>query len=289
MMNPSISIKDYLKDRHSRSNTVLDKILPSAEIEPKKLHSAIRYAVLNGGKRLRPILLYAAGETFGAPLEKLDIPACALELIHCFSLVHDDLPAMDNDDFRRGKPTCHKAFDEATAILAGDGLQALAPKLLANCDVFNAETKLKMIKCLTERSWEMLLGQAMDLDFGKNNNPSLADLEKMYSLKTGALLSAAVELGIIAAEKDDAKNINLLRSFAKSLGLAYQIQDDIFDIAESTNETNPKLTYPALLGIDAAKKKVADLFADAIENSHNLSHSPSLLISLAEHIMNRKY
>ena len=329
-MNQNSITENYLADRQTRINSILNKILPSSETEPKKLHEAIRYSILNGGKRLRPIILYATGEIFGAAAGT-STPACALELIHCFSLVHDDLPAMDNDDYRRGKPTCHKAFSEATAILAGDGIQTLAVNLLADCDLFQAETKLKMIKCLGERSWEMMLGQAMDLDYnsqieiqmtqvctssldrpqgapavskrsvpivhehceqGRNktdNQNAYGILEKIYLLKTGALIRAALELGIIAAGKDNSKDLNLLNSFGNALGLAYQIQDDIFDIAENMRQINPKFNYAALIGIDAAKKKTADLFDNAIKNIRSLSVDATLLISLAQYIMHRNH
>jgi len=205
--------------------------LPQDDGNSTQLPTAMRYAVTNGGKRVRPVLAYATGKALGIPLERIDIPACSLEMMHAYSLVHDDLPAMDDDDLRRGKPTCHKAFDEATAILAGDALQALAFTLLAlNADISDS-AKLNMVKILGEASGinGMAAGQAIDLE-SVGSELTLSELENMHSHKTGALIKASVLLPAMLMEKPDADILTRLGQYAGAVGLCFQIVDDILDV-----------------------------------------------------------
>ncbi len=243
------------------------------EQSPERLHQAMRYVISNGGKRLRPILVYATGHALGADITELDAPACAVELIHTYSLIHDDLPAMDDDDWRRGQPTCHKAFDEATAILAGDGLQALAFSLLAQAGIPGsaggspAKQHLRMIAALATAAGVigMVGGQALDL--AATGRPlDLTHLQTIHRLKTGALIQCCIELGLIAANLDQTTNIaSPLREFASYLGLAFQIQDDILDVEgdittlgkpPGSDKRHAKLTYPSIIGLTQAKTEL---------------------------------
>jgi geranylgeranyl pyrophosphate synthase len=260
----------------------------------------MRYSALGGGKRLRPMLAYATAITLGKPLECADVPACALELIHVYSLIHDDLPAMDDDDLRRGKPTCHKAFNEALAILAGDGLQALAFQLLASSTQLsvNDNTRIKMITALSMASGAagMVAGQAIDLD-SVGKKLTISELENMHLHKTGALISASVKLGALAAGNATDQQFLALDEYARCIGLAFQVQDDILDIESSTETLGKKQgadaarnkpTYPALLGMDNAKQKLNDLIEKAI-NALTIFDDASLLKALADYIRKRAY
>ena len=251
----------------SRVESALDHALPSPDRAPRRLHAAMRHAVLNGGKRMRPMLVYASGITMGASEEKLDTAAVAVELIHCYSLVHDDLPAMDNDDLRRGQPTVHIAFDEATAILAGDALQSLAFDVLASAPL-DAGRRVAMLAELAHASGTagMCGGQALDIDATGAAIP-LADLEQLHALKTGALLRASVRLGALAAGTD-ASSLDTLDRYADALGLAFQIRDDLLDNegdSASLGKTagkdaaQDKATFPALIGIDGSRARLQQL------------------------------
>ena len=250
-----------------RVEAVLEQNLPAAEIAPQRLHAAMRHATLGGGKRIRPLLVYAAGSLFGTDERWLDAPATAVEMIHAYSLVHDDLPAMDDDALRRGKPTVHVAFDEATAILAGDALQALAFSLLAEAPV-NAELRVAWLRSLGSAAGVsgMCGGQALDVD-ATGQLQSLAQLERMHALKTSALIRASVRMGALAGTVDEG-TLQLLDGFAQALGLAFQVRDDILDVESSSEQlgktagkdvAQAKSTYPALLGMDGAKAKLKEL------------------------------
>ena len=243
-----------------------------------RLHAAMRHAVLDGGKRMRPMLVYATGTAFGADEENLDAPAAAVELIHAYSLVHDDLPSMDDDALRRGKPTVHVAFDEATAILAGDALQALAFELLAGAQA-TAIIRVAMLRELSVAAGArgMCGGQALDLAAtGQDADVDLDALERLHSLKTGALLRAAVRMGAIRAGVD-AMTIARLDAFADALGLAFQIRDDLLDIEGDSatlgktagkDVAQSKATFPALLGVDASRARLhalSDAMRDALQ------------------------
>ena len=248
----------------------LESELPRGDESPGRLHQAMRHAVLGGGKRLRPMLVYAAGCATGADESLLDAPAAAVELVHAYSLVHDDLPAMDDDDLRRGRPTVHVAFDEATAILAGDALQALAFAALAQETRAGAELRVAWLAALADAAGArgMCGGQALDMD-GTGAALSLPELERLHSLKTGALIRAAVRLGALAGSAD-AGTLARLDEFAAALGLAFQIRDDILDIEASSeqlgktagkDQAQAKSTYPALLGLEGARTHLEEVAA----------------------------
>lgn len=251
----------------ARVEAALARALPAPDQAPSRLHEAMRYAALGGGKRLRPQLVYATGLLAGGDEDQLDFAAVAVELVHAFSLVHDDLPAMDDDQLRRGRPTVHVAFDEATAILAGDALQTLAFETLARAPI-PAETVLALIRCLGEATGcrGMCAGQQMDMD-AADSPLSLPDLETLHRMKTGALIRASVRMGALIAGADGELS-RRLDGFADDLGLAFQIRDDILDVeADSTtlgktagkDAAQKKSTYPALLGIAGARDRLVEL------------------------------
>lgn len=295
-----MSFSERLQVYQACVENALNRWLPSTDVQPQHLHEAIRYAVLGDGKRIRPVLVYATGETFGLELNTLDGPACAVEMIHAYSLIHDDLPAMDNDDLRRGRPTCHKAFDEATAILAGDALQALAFHVLAHDDAIKVDAgqRVRMIDILAQASGSrgMAGGQAIDLaSVGKDLN--IAELENMHIHKTGALIRASVELGALAKQEIDEPSFNSVSHYAKCIGLAFQIQDDILDI-ESDTETlgkpqgsdieRNKPTYPNLLGLSGAKQVAKQLLDEALDSLAVFDQQADPLRWIATYIVQRK-
>ncbi len=297
----SNALKDYLASCQTRVEKALDARLPKANLLPRKLHQAMRYSTLEGGKRMRPMLTYCTGKVLGLNPEVLDGPACAVEFIHVYSLIHDDLPAMDDDDLRRGKATCHVAFDEATAILAGDALQALAFETLANDPSMEAspEQRIKMITALTKASGSegMVGGQAIDLE-SVGKQLTLPELENMHIHKTGALIRASVQLATLA-DPDIAPDIaNKLDHYAKCIGLSFQVKDDILD-EESDTETlgktqgkdqnSNKPTYPALLGLKGAKEKAQALHEKAIESLSIFGTEADLLRDLSLYIIQREY
>jgi geranylgeranyl pyrophosphate synthase len=247
----------------SRIETVLSRALEIEGGATARLIEAMRYSTLAGGKRVRPVLVYAAGEALGAPLELLDAPAAAVELIHVYSLVHDDLPAMDDDDLRRGRPTCHRQYDEATAILCGDALQARAFEVLANAPALAADARIEMLAVLADAigTRGMAGGQAIDLEAVQRTLAEPA-LERMHRQKTGALIQASILLGAIAARASVLERA-ALATFGAEIGLAFQIQDDILDVEGTTSTLGKragadadrtKPTYPSVLGLDAARK-----------------------------------
>ncbi len=261
-----------LQHHARRVEQALDKLLPAQDASPARLHAAMRYASLGPGKRVRPFLVYATGHMLGASLDVLNAPACAVELIHAYSLVHDDLPAMDDDDLRRGRPTCHRAYDEATAILAGDALQTLAFAALARAPMLDAEQRLRMIDTLSAASGTqgMAGGQAIDLA-AVGHTLAIEELETMHRMKTGALITASVQLGALAAYADEDTQ-HRLQQYAQAIGLAFQVQDDILDVTASTqtlgksqgkDAANAKPTYVSLLGLDGAREHARQLCAEA--------------------------
>ncbi|HRJ51165.1 MAG TPA: (2E,6E)-farnesyl diphosphate synthase [Candidatus Thiothrix moscowensis] len=294
-----LNVHTRLQAWQDRIEAVLDDVLPPASTHPVRLHEAMRYSVLNGGKRMRPLLVYATGDALGIPLEHLDIPAAAIELIHVYSLVHDDLPAMDDDDLRRGKPTCHKAFDEATAILVGDGLQALAFQILALHPRLKASPaqRLRMIEHLGQAAGSrgMVGGQAIDLA-AVGKPLSELELENMHIHKTGALIRASVMLAAYSVEAMDALRLQQLDHFAKCIGLAFQVQDDILDVESDTqtlgktrgaDEAAGKPTYPSIIGMAASKAKLQDLYDEALNALASLGDSAKLLREIAEFTVKR--
>jgi len=283
----------------TRVQRALDHWLPAATLHPTRLHEAMRYGVLGGGKRVRPILVYATGAALGVDHEALDGPACALELIHAYSLIHDDLPAMDDDELRRGKPTCHRAYDEATAILAGDGLQALAFHILAHDPAITAEpqARLAMIEtlALAAGSRGMVGGQAIDLA-AVGRSVDIAELEDMHIHKTGALIRAAVRLAALSAPGLDSATLQRLDRYAKCVGLAFQIRDDILDVEGDTSTlgkqqgadlARDKPTYPSLLGLAEAKERAQGLHEEALASLADLDERADPLRGLSHYIVAR--
>jgi len=253
----------------ARTETTLDACLPDPAQAPRRLHAAMRHAATGGGKRIRPLLVYAAGHLFGVDDTQLDAPAAAVELVHAYSLVHDDLAAMDDDDLRRGQPTVHIAFDEATAILAGDALQTRAFEVLAESAAPDA-LRVAWLQTLARATGVagMCGGQALDID-ATGQQQDLAQLERMHALKTGALIRAAVRMGALAGTTDVA-TLSRLDTFAAALGLAFQVRDDILDIEADSAQLGKtagkdvaqnKSTFPALLGMEGAKRRLAELSA----------------------------
>lgn len=292
---------DYLASCQSRVEIALDHWLPADDRAPVRLHQAMRYSVLAPGKRVRPVLVYAAGAAVGVDPERLDGLACATEMIHAYSLIHDDLPAMDDDDLRRGRATCHRKFDEATAILAGDALQPLAFEIVcrdANLAV-SAETRLEMLSTLSRASGSrgMAGGQALDLD-ATGEALSLPALENLHIHKTGALIRAAVRLGLLAAESVPRALLDSIDHYAKCVGLAFQIRDDVLDVEGSSDtlgKTNgkdaaqAKTTYAALLGVHGAQQKATDLRDEALDSLITLGTESDPLRWLANYIVDRHH
>ena len=272
---------------------------PSPELE--RLYAAMRYSVMNGGKRVRPLLAYAACEALGAEGQRANGAACAVELIHAYSLVHDDLPAMDDDDLRRGQPTTHKAFDEACAILAGDGLQSLAFSALLDprLNTQDADTSLAMVRALAEAAGSagMVGGQAIDLGSVGLKLDQQA-LEYMHRHKTGALIEASVRLGALASGRASASQLGALQTYAQAIGLAFQVQDDILDIESDTatlgkhqgaDLARDKPTYPAQLGLPAAKAYAVELRDQALVALEGFGESAEPLRALACYIVERRH
>ena len=293
------AFKDKFNYYQHRCSQQLAKLLPPVIEKPEKLHQAMRYAVLNGGKRLRPFLVYATGEFLHQPETLLDIPAAAIEFIHCYSLVHDDLPAMDNADLRRGKPSCHKAFDDATAILVGDALQALAFESLAEADGYSNKQRIAMLQILTKacNSLGIVGGQALDLN-AQQQALTKNDVLHIHQLKTGKLLTACVLMGFYACNCDDEQIKNALMIYAENIGLAFQIQDDILDIESSTKNLgktqgmdvkNATLSYPAVTSIDEAKSMVKTLHQQAEEALQPFANSANLFLHLSEYLLTRSH
>lgn len=295
------ALKKYLSFCQDRVENALDLRLPSEKILPQKLHRALRYCVLDGGKRTRPMLTYCTAKTLGLSVEAVDGIACAVEFIHVYSLIHDDLPAMDDDELRRGKATCHIAFDEATAILAGDALQALAFETLAHDPSISAtaENRLLMITALAKASGSqgMVGGQAIDLEsVGAQLN--LPELENMHIHKTGALIRASVTMATMAKANVDSVVATKLDHYAKCIGLSFQVKDDILDEESDTttlgktqgkDKQNAKPTYPALLGMAGAKQKAQELHEKAIDSLSIFGPEADLLRDLSLYIIQRDH
>lgn len=281
-----------------RNNQFLQQQLAQLDSSPAPLADAMRYSLLLGGKRIRPFLVYATGRMLGVDLAKLDHIAGAIECIHCYSLIHDDLPAMDNDTLRRNNPTCHIAFDEATAILAGDALQSYAFELLAKSPIADQQ-KILQFQLLANASGAegMCLGQSLDL-ISENKQIGLAELERIHKNKTGALITAAVLLGFYCSSYYQNELIKQkLISFSAAIGLAFQVQDDILDITSSNEELGKnagsdlkahKSTYPQLLGLAQAKEKASALYYSAKSILSELEFDTSALAALAEFIVKRR-
>lgn len=291
---------DWMREVQARSEAALDRFLPSSETVPVRLHQAMRYASLGGGKRVRPLLAFAAGELAGAAPERLEIAACAVELIHAYSLVHDDLPCMDNDVLRRGRPTCHIEFDEPTALLVGDSLQSLAFELLADESLGTSANQLRMVRLLAQASGSLGMagGQAIDLaSVGKALTQP--ELERMHALKTGALIRAAVLLGALCGEEtlgDEA--LAGLDRYARRVGLLFQVVDDILDCTASSltlgktagkDAAADKPTYVSLLGLKRACDFAEDLSREALAALAPFGERARRLVALTDFMIHRQF
>ncbi|WP_284395330.1 polyprenyl synthetase family protein [Dyella lipolytica] len=292
-MNPKPELSPALRALIARAEHALGEALPSEDLPPIELHRAMRYAVLGGGKRLRPLLTYATGHALGNDGPELDAPACAVELIHAYSLVHDDLPAMDDDAMRRGRPTCHIVFGEAMAILAGDALQALAFEILARG---NRARGMDMLSTLGHACGAegMAGGQALDLT-AVGRSLTVTELEHMHACKTGALIRASVQLGALTAGAD-AQAIEGLNRYATAVGLAFQVRDDILDVeGESAvigktagkDAAAGKPTFPSIIGLDASRARLAELIDTALGAIAPFGERGVLLRELAHYAANR--
>jgi farnesyl diphosphate synthase len=291
-----MKLADFVTEAQSRLDHIFRHYLIEQTHSAAKLQESMAYAVLNGGKRIRPLLVYLTGYALDAIWENMDPAASAVELIHVYSLIHDDLPAMDNSDLRRGKPTCHKIYGDAIAILAGDTLQSLAFEILAtHSTTLNPKQRLNMIQKLSLASGihGMAAGQALDL----SGMTTLESLTQMYQLKTGALLTASVLLGAIAANNENPQLLTALETFAKNIGLAFQIQDDLLDIEGTVQLTgkpqgidlvNEKITYPSLIGIDKSRQAIQTLFKEALGAIECLGPKGQLLHDFANYLLQRQ-
>ena len=277
-----------------RVNSVLESLLPE---DNSILTKAISYSVLNGGKRLRPLLVYLSSELGKSTSEAQDLVSCAVELIHCYSLIHDDLPSMDDDSLRRGLPTCHKKFGEAIAILAGDALQPMAYSLLINSNEIEDKLKIKLVALLSKACGQNGMVEGQILDISDNKSISLEELDYMHSKKTGSLIKTCLEMGGLISYLQ-VNDINLLKEYGEKIGLAFQIRDDIIDL-ESPSEVsgktqgadvlNQRVTYPKVIGMEASKKRAIELCKEAQEILTNLSGNPVKFIKLSNFISNRRY
>jgi len=298
----SFTLSDWMQQKQSQVEEALSARLPNSTTltnqTSQRLAEAMNYSTLNGGKRLRALLVYATGEALECDINLLDAPASAVELIHAYSLVHDDMPIMDDDDLRRGRPTCHKAYDDATALLVGDALQTLAFETLCDNDLLPLQQS-QMVKTLAQRSgvFGMAGGQAIDLE-SVGHNLTLDTLQNMHELKTGALIRASVKLGALASKNIDENTLAKLDKYAYCIGLAFQVQDDVLDVTADT-ETLGKMqgadialnkpTYPALLGLEAAQEKAITLIDTALAALEELPYDTQALAALAGFVVQRSH
>jgi geranylgeranyl diphosphate synthase type II len=293
-----MDLKTYLATRAAEVDAALDRFMPKAKVRPATIHAAMRYSVFAGGKRLRPVLCLAAAEACGGEVFNALAPACALELMHTYSLVHDDLPAMDDDDLRRGRPTCHKVYGEGMAVLCGDALLTESFIVLAQ----TAATKRYGTRdyvtelAVTGGSQKLIGGQVMDLE-GEGKKLTKRDLVRIHEAKTAALLTSALRLGGMTANATPAK-LEALTKFGHALGLAFQVIDDILDVTQSTevlgktagkDEAVEKSTYPAILGLEASRKEAARLTKAAMDALKPFGKKAARLQEIASHMLDRKY
>ena len=294
-----VNLAKFIGESRELVNSELDRLVPSADVEPVRLHEAIRWSLFAGGKRFRPALLFAAGSAFGAAAEKLVRTAAAIELIHTFSLVHDDLPAMDDDDLRRGRLTCHKKYGEATAILAGDALQTLAFKAIADDGGLSFEVRTRLISMIADASGSpvgMVAGQQMDLE-AEGRDVGFDHLQRIHSWKTGALIAASAASGAVIGGAS-IEDVSTIERFAGKLGLLFQITDDIIDITQ-TSETlgktagkdagAQKATYPGQFGIERTRELASETAAEARRELDLLDVDTALLREIVDHTLNRTF
>ncbi len=300
MLDPA-RFEQLLDDYKQRVDAALEHWLPPAELNPGRLHQAMRYAVLGSGKRVRPVLVYATASALDIPLERVDGIAAAIEIIHAYSLIHDDLPAMDDDDLRRGRPTCHKQFDEATAILAGDALQSLAFYILSHDPQMtpHVDKRMQMIEILALYSGSrgMAGGQAIDLaSVGKNIN--ITELETMHIHKTGALIRTCIQMAALSGDDVSNHQFDALDSYAKKIGLSFQVQDDILDVIGDTETLGKpqgsdahldKPTFPSIIGLPAAREKAQELHQQALAAVEDFPAKADILRSISQWFVERSH
>ncbi|MFN3594435.1 MAG: polyprenyl synthetase family protein [Thiobacillaceae bacterium] len=299
-MTPATDFAAWSRAAQADMETALAALLPPVTVAPERLHAAMRYAVLGGGKRVRPMLVYAAGEAVGAPPTRLTAAACAVELIHVYSLTHDDLPCMDDDDLRRGKPTCHREYDEATALLVGDALQSLAFETLAQPGLHpDARIQVEMLHLLAHAAGSrgMAGGQAVDLA-STGRSLGLAELEFMHIHKTGALIRAAVLLGALCGERLDMALRERLERYAKAIGLAFQVMDDVLDAEGHTatlgktagkDAAQGKATYLTLMSPREARAYASELIDTALAAVAPLGERGRRLAEIARFVVERSF
>jgi geranylgeranyl pyrophosphate synthase len=292
-------MENFILNCHKQVNAQLEKILPAAEGSAERLYSAIRYSIFNGGKRIRPLLCFGGACAVGEIDENTAKIAASIEMMHAYSLVHDDLPAMDDDDLRRGKPACHIEYDEGTAILVGDALQSLAYQQLTELDDLDPAISLELIRLLTRGggSQGMVSGQAIDL-LATGKEIDLPQLVEMHRLKTAAMIESAVLMGAVGTGKADESQLTALKAFSTAIGVAFQIQDDILDVESSTAELGKKQgsdaqggksTFTSLLGIESAQANVTELFENSLGSLESFGENADRLRSIANFIVTRNF
>lgn len=297
LVQNTLELDSLLASSRALVEVELNSLLPPSGAAPEKVHQAIRWSVFAGGKRFRPVLLLATGQAFGAPIERLIRTACAFEMIHTYSLIHDDLPAMDDDDLRRGRPTCHIRFDEATAILAGDALQTLAFQTIANDDRLEAATRIALVSELARAAATpdgMVAGQALDME-AEARHVNGVQLEEIHRLKTGALIVGAARCGALIGAADE-HELKAITTYASHLGLLFQITDDLLDITASAADLGKtpgkdvqsrKATYPALYGIEEARDKAVRAHSAACEALDQIDRPTEVLHRIVDFILHR--
>ncbi|CAN5212243.1 (2E,6E)-farnesyl diphosphate synthase [soil metagenome] len=288
-------LKTFFADCTKSVDRKLGELVPPLEIEPKRLHEAMCWSLFAGGKRFRPALVLAIGKTFGAAENHLLRTAAAIEMIHTYSLIHDDLPAMDDDDLRRGRLTCHKKFDEATAILAGDALQNLAFNTIAEDKNLDAEIRVKLIIEISQSAAQMVDGQQLDLE-AEGKRISVGELENIHRNKTGAMICASARSGAIIAGADKTK-LDAVTKYASNLGLLFQITDDLLDVTQTSeilgktagkDEKAKKATYISLYGLEKASKMAENVHAQSCRELENIDKDTDLLCEIADFILRRR-
>lgn len=297
LSEPLTDLREFLTQCRVQVDAELECLVPAETCSPATVHAAIRWSLFAGGKRFRPALLFAVGKTFAAPTDHLLASACALEMIHTYSLIHDDLPSMDDDDLRRGRPTCHVRFGEATATLAGDALQTLAFQTIAADENLSAETRVRVINELARGAGTphgMVAGQARDLE-AESQTVSGDDLEWIHKLKTGALIVAAARCGAIIANADEAE-LESISDYAARLGLLFQVTDDLLDVTATAQDLGKtpgkdarakKATYPALYGIDSARQHAVEIHEETRAALTTIQRPTHLLTAIADYILQR--
>lgn len=291
------NLDQFLADSIRIVDKSLDSLIPQVDVAPQRLHQAIRWSLFAGGKRFRPALVFAVGEVFGVPPDKLVRTAAAVEMIHTYSLIHDDLPSMDNDDLRRGRLTCHKKFDEATAILAGDVLETLAFQAVAEDDSLSAEMRIRLVTELARSAgtpFGMVAGQQLDLE-AEGQTVSIDQIEQIHRLKTGALIAACGMAGVIIGNGSESE-VDAITAYSSKLGLLFQITDDLLDVTQTTEDLGKtarkdiaasKATYPSIFGIDETAAMARRLCEETISTLKPIERPTTLLSEIAIHILER--